>query len=133
MNYRSFVDVLFILLLGSIVMLSQSIQLDALELSPAEVGSGGASSLRADEVRLVVVGENGLELDGERFAGTESLGRSIGFDEPVLLVARRARVSHERVMTVWSELESLGFEVSLGVAPEGSLRDLASIESEPGA
>jgi len=116
-SYRSFIDVLFILLLSAIVLLSQSTQIGELETAPARIGQGGISPIRAEEVRLVAVATDGLALDGQRFSRIERLDGALPPGAPVLLVTERADVAHQRVMEVWSALRERGRDVRLGVAP----------------
>jgi len=117
MSYRSFIDVLFILLLAAIVMLAQSFHVGGLEMEPAKVGADGVSSLHADEVQLVVVTEDALLLEEREYADGVAVDRALAPGQPVLLVAQQAVVSHQRVMTAWSELKNLGRDVRLGVEP----------------
>ncbi len=120
MSYRSFIDVLFILLLSAIVMLAQSFQLGGVDMSPAEVGADGVSPLRADEVRLIVIEEDELLVEDSTFADIEALHQNMPADAPLVLVAGRGEISHQRVMSLWSELQERGRDVRLGVAPKRS-------------
>jgi len=120
MSYRSFIDVLFILLLSAIVMLAQSFQLGGVDMSPAEVGADGVSPLRADEVRLIVIEEDALLVEDSTFSTVEALHQSMPADAPLVLVAGRGEISHQRVMSLWSDLKERGRDVRLGVAPRQS-------------
>jgi len=130
MNYRSFVDVLFILLLSAIVMLAQSFQLGGLDMAPAKVGAGAVSPLQADDVRVIVVQEEALLLDEESYSNVARLSRSLAPADPVLLVAASPGISHQRVMSVWSAFKEQGRDVRLGVAPDDPDADEAKRESE---
>ena len=55
MNYKSFVDVLFILLLGTIVMLAHSVTIGAVDTELLKIGGGGVSDVQADTVEVVVI------------------------------------------------------------------------------
>lgn len=114
--FKSFVDVLFILLLGTMVMLTQSVQVGAVDTVVARLGAGGVSPVNADEVRVIVVGEDDLRLDG-RAGSLQELARSIRAPQPVLLVTANREVRHHRVMAVWSALRQRGHNVMLGAEP----------------
>ena len=121
---RSFIDLLFILLCGTIVMLSESLQVGALEAAPARVGAGGVTMIEADAVTLVTV-----EGDTLRMADPAGSGRTVSgdaatihalLDDPrcVLLAAAREEVSHAAVMRAWSRFRDLGRAVRLAATPE---------------
>ena len=114
---RSFVDLLFILLCSTIVLLSQSIQLGSVETKPAEVGSGAIASINADDVRLVVVDENELVFEGQRFANVQLLAESLLSGDTIILTVSAEAISHHRVMRVWSDVRDHGFTVKLGAKP----------------
>ena len=116
-NLKSFVDVLFILLLGARVLLSESVRIGSLELAPIEDGSGGASIVRADQVRLLVITEDALLLDGTRRGTPRELAGHVQPGDTVLLVSGDDQVRHHRVMGVWSAMRKLGVAVQLGARP----------------
>jgi biopolymer transport protein ExbD len=116
-NLKSFIDVLFILLLSTIVMLTQTAPLGALDVKRLTRGSGGASPIRADEVELVQVAERELMHQGRAYADPALLAGAIQSDRSVLLLVTDPQVSHQRVMNVWSELSAQGLDVNLGSAP----------------
>lgn len=117
LSYRSFVDVLFILLLGTLVMLTQSVQLGAVDTALAKLGSGDISPVRADEVRVVAVGQSVLLLDGETLPTIDALRKRLRPDAAVLLVTAEADVRHHRVLDVWSGLRTHIADVKLGARP----------------
>ncbi|MAE68019.1 MAG: hypothetical protein CMJ18_27525 [Phycisphaeraceae bacterium] len=114
----SFVDLLFILLCGTIVLLSRSIRLDGLQAAPARVGGGGVSAIMADRVRLVGVAGRGLHLGEDVYGNVGALVAALEPDEVIVLVPVDARVSHHRVMAVWSDLAGHGRMPHLGVQPK---------------
>jgi len=122
---RSFVDILFILLCSTVVMLSQSLQIGSLDVAPAKVGGGGISAICADDVQLLVVHKDGLEIvdvtgqHKRQVQNMEELAGVIRDPHGVILVAGSEDVSHQRVMHVWSECRNSGWVVKLGAVPEG--------------
>jgi biopolymer transport protein ExbD len=115
---RSFVDVLFILLLGTMVMLSRSVQVGAVDTELLRLGHGAVSPVRSEDIRLLVVGETSLQLEDHDVTGVDELVPWIRPEDAVLLVARGADVPHQRVMAVWSELRAADLNVALGAEPE---------------
>jgi len=115
---KSFVDLLFILLCSTIVMLSQSLRIGAVETAPAKLGSGGLSAVSTDDVSVVVVDANLIELVQQgtqvKCDTLEDLCDQLADDSCVLLVAARENVSHHVVMGYWDDLRKKGFEVKLG-------------------
>lgn len=117
LSYRSFVDVLFILLLGTLVMLTQSVQLGAVDTTVATLGADDISPIRADEVQVVAVGEQTLVLDGEALPTIDALLERLRPDDAVLLVTADPDVRHHRVLEVWSGLRKHVQDVKLGAKP----------------
>lgn len=117
MTYKSFIDVLFIILLATLVMLTQSVQLGAVDTALTTLGAGGVSPVSADEVQVVLVGPELVELDGKTWPTADQLAAALRPDDPVLLVTAEADVSHHRVMGVWSDLRDRRFDVKLGARP----------------
>ena len=62
LSYRSFVDVLFILLLGTLVMLTQSVQLGAVDTALAKLGSADKVLTTLAFDRHVIVRHAGSDL-----------------------------------------------------------------------
>lgn len=117
---RSFVDLLFILLCAALVMLANSSQLRVADATPAKVAGGGRLDLAGRDLRVIVVDDGAITLDGDHWdAETPPPGRLAATDRVVVVPADDA-VSHHRVLRVWSRLRALGLEVDLGVLPEGS-------------
>jgi len=117
---KSFVDLLFILLCGTIVSLSQSFQLGALETAPAKIGSGGISEVCADQAWTLVVNPSDYTLiDNQGVAyklqTLEGLLLSIRQMQRVVVVARTEGISHQRVMDCWDQCRVLGIKAQLGV------------------
>jgi biopolymer transport protein ExbD len=126
MIYKSFVDVLFILLLGTIVMLTESVHIGAVDVELLRLGSGGVSPVRVDEVELVVVSDEALHHGDRSWSEPGELARQLPAWSPVLLVVADRDVPHHRVMSVWSALSAEGLDVSLGAEPSsGGLRSVA--------
>ena len=119
---KSFVDLLFILLCGTIVMLSQSLQVGSMDIAPARMGSGSLSEVRADNVILVVVYEGKCEIvaeDGrkQQFSDIRQLQGMILPGKCLLLSAANEDVSHHRIMNVFSSCVDIGYAVKLAAVP----------------
>ncbi len=125
MMRSSFVDLLFILLCSAIVLLSQSLHIGAVEIAPAEAGGGGISEVNADDVRVVAVYEERLVLEEGDVASPAALAEMVSAEETVLLVSGDERVSHHRMMDVWSALRERRVAVRFGVI-DRTQRELAS-------
>lgn len=115
---KSFVDLLFILLCGTIVLLSQSLQIGAVQAEPAKLGGGGVSAVRAADTQLVTVAEDSLVLVNDHRAprplvSLDALADAVATEKCVLLVPATAAVTHHRVMQVWSECRRAGLAVKL--------------------
>lgn len=124
---KGFVDLLFILLCATIVMLSRSVQLGSLELAPARVGAAALSRVHAEDVRLVAVAADHLAEDGRRFADVGALIESLEPGQCVLLSPADAALPHRRVMAVWSSLDARGVDARL--AAERGETGMASSEA----
>ncbi len=118
MSYKSFIDILFIILLATLVMLTQSVQLGAVDTALTTLGAGGISPVSADDVQIVIIGQDQVELDGTTWQTCDELGNAIRPHDPVLLLTADAEVSHQRVMRVWSELRERELDVKLGARPK---------------
>ena len=119
---KSFVDLLFILLCCTIVLLSQSLQVGAVDAAPAKLGGGGISEVRADEVQLVVIDDAELVLVDDAaqqhaYGSPAELLRGVLPNRCVLLAAAHAEVSHHRVMEIWSHCREAGVAVKLAATP----------------
>ncbi len=117
MSYRSFIDILFIILLATLVMLTQSVQLGAVDTALTTLGAGGISPVSADDVQIVIIGQDQVQFDGATWQTCEQLGNALRPHDPVLLLTADAEVSHHRVMHVWSELRERELDVKLGARP----------------
>lgn len=111
----NFIDLLFILLCGTIVMLSQSIQLGGVEGVPAKVGGGSVSEIQADQVRVVGVADDFLAYEDGKFPDANQVLQAMDADAVVVLIPSDALVSHHRVMAVWSQFSAAGKRVQIGV------------------
>jgi hypothetical protein len=115
---KSFVDVLFIMLLGVLALLADSVPIGSVEVAPAEVGGGGIAQIIADQARLVVLTrEDTLVLDDRPYPTAAALVADIRPGEWVVLVPGHADVRHHRMMRVWSDIRERGVVVKLGVRP----------------
>ena len=115
---RSFIDVLFILLLGTIVMLTHSVQLDEVDADLLRLGRDGTRPIDGGDVQVVVVDADGLALGDRRFATPRDLAAELRAGDPVILVVDGAEVTHVQVMAAWETLRESGFDASLGVRGE---------------
>ena len=117
---KSFIDLLFILLCATIVLLSESVQIGAIDTAPVQVGGNGISSININDVRVVVVDDEQLSLDHKQYKSPEQLLKSLQSGQCVVLVAATENLKHHRIMNVWDVLSSSGIEVKLGARRRGS-------------
>ncbi|MBI9016551.1 MAG: biopolymer transporter ExbD [Phycisphaerae bacterium] len=116
---KSFIDILFILLCSTIVMLSQSFRLSAIDAAPVVSGSNGISEINADDVCIVVIKNDGLEITNSN-SRPVSLGfnvdykKYIGNAQCVVLIAGDKEISHQKVMEVWSYFSDANIAAKLG-------------------
>ena len=115
---KSFVDILFILLCSTIVMLSQSIELGTVDICPAKVGGGGISEVNVDDVKLVSVSDERIVYveeggDEKELESLEDIALYCEKGSCLILSAMDDSVSHQRVMDVWSQLSQSGYNVKL--------------------
>ncbi|MEM9065170.1 MAG: hypothetical protein AAGB51_06725 [Planctomycetota bacterium] len=116
---KSFVDLLFILLLGTLVMLSRSIEVGSLDTAPAEVGTGGSAPENIDRACVVVVGDESVGIGSEEGIPDADAASRIEAEQWVLLVPAHESLSHHRMMAVWSVMNDAGYTVKLGVRSTG--------------
>jgi biopolymer transport protein ExbD len=119
----SFVDMLFILLFAVIVAFSDSFQVGAIEMSPARVGAGGVSEVRADEVRMIVVNTDNCQIITDSrepviVKNMQNLTKMIAKDRCLLITVANDKVPHHRVMQVWSACHKAGYTVKLAAISE---------------
>lgn len=119
---KSFVDLLFILLCSTIVMLSQSIQVSSMDIAPAKIGSGNLSEVNADDVVILAVYESKYEIvteDGitQHFSDIRQLQAAIPEGKCLLLSAADENISHHRIMSVFSQCVDIGYAVKLAAIP----------------
>lgn len=120
---KSFVDLLFILLCGTIVMLSQSIQISSMDIAPAKMGAGSLSEVSADDVVLLAVYESKCEIvaaDGQtqQFSDIRQLQSTIPQTKCLLLSAADGNISHHRIMSVFSQCVDIGYMVKLAAVTQ---------------
>jgi len=120
--WRSYVDLLFILLCSALVLLSRSMPVDVVRGAPATSARGDVSPSPA---RVAWVGVDHVWVGNERYDDLDSLRSLAATPEPVVLLPRDGSVSHQRVLDVWSTLREAGRPVMLGVRR-------AEPEPEPG-
>ncbi|BAM03689.1 hypothetical protein [Phycisphaera mikurensis] len=117
MAYKSFIDLLFILLLSTFVLLSESVRMETVDANPAEV-SGGALALDEAEraVQVAVLPGGRVAVAGEEVDDAAAAGR-VPAGAWALLVPGPEGLGHQRVMEVWATLRAAGLDVRLGVKP----------------
>ncbi len=123
LSFKSFIDLLFILLLGTIVMLTQSVHLGAVDTVVTKLGAGGISPVRADEVRVVVVRDEELWMEDRTWTDAAALAGGLDPSDVVLLVTADHEIRHHRMMDVWSSFRELRLDVKLGALPRPPRRD----------
>jgi biopolymer transport protein ExbD len=117
MMYRSFVDLVFIMLCALTLVLTQSISLKGLKANPADADAAQSGSITAHRIQVVVIAEEWMGVDGEKFNDVQSLLGRIDPAAQLVVVPENAEVSHHRVMEAWTILRRSGREVELGVRP----------------
>jgi hypothetical protein len=118
--YRSFVDLVFIVLCALAVVLTESVSLRGLKTDPVDVGAEGAARLPLDQMGMIVVGEGHLAIDGDRFDRLEDALGAIAADKAVVVVPESDTVSHHRIVAVWWDIHRTGRHVELGVRAAGA-------------
>jgi biopolymer transport protein ExbD len=114
---KSFIDVLFILLLSTIVLLTESVHIGAVDTDVTRIGVGGVSPVRADRITLVAVAADELRLEDGSVTDIDRLADQVRPGDVVLLVTADGDVRHHRMMDVWSDLRSRQVDVKLGALP----------------
>ena len=110
---RGFVDILFILLCSTIVLLSESVRVGYVDTAPAEIGGGSISKINAEDVRSVIVTGDRLLLDKQPFMNVGELLNNFEADECALLISGEKDLSHQRMMEVWSAIQEQGIAVKV--------------------
>ncbi len=120
MMYRSFVDLVFIILCAVIVVLAEldTDVLKGLDANPADVGSNGAHSIAIEEMQVLVVSEDFYTIEGVRFVDISAALQTLAQDAPVVVVPESSDLSHERVIAAWWQVHQTGRHVELGVRTE---------------
>ncbi len=114
---RSFIDILFILLIGTIVMLSRSIPLGSVDVTPAAVAKDSVEPVDEADLRVVIVQTDHLLLDDVPANTAGDLITRLELGDRLLLVSGRSDLRHQRMMSAWSELSRLGWNTQIGVEP----------------
>lgn len=114
----SFIDLLFILLCGTIVMLTQSFQLEGVDAAPAKVGGGAVSPIHADNVRIIGVSDANLAMKNQTYDTAAQVLADVDETAVLVIVPADGYVSHHRVMEVWSQFSKLGRNPQIGVQRE---------------
>lgn len=120
MMFRSFVDLVFILLCAVVVILTQSVSLKGLKADASDIGDGESHSIDSGTTEILIVSDEWVGLDGQRYDTVEAaIGRlSSDPDTTTVVVPEHADVSHHRVIRTWWDLKRAGRHVELGVRPE---------------
>lgn len=120
MMFRSFVDLVFIMLCAVVVILTQSVPLKGLKADPTDVGDGEAHSIDSGVTEILVVSDEWIGLNGARFDSIEAAMKRLSneSDATTVVVPEHADVSHHRVIRAWWDLKKTGRHVELGVRPE---------------
>ena len=115
-----FLDLLFILLLATLGMLSQSVRLSSVQLSPATAGGGGVSAIAANDVAVLAVAHDHLVYNDQTYLYVADLPDSAkpGPTGTLLVVPTDDNVPHQAVITAWADATTRGWTTALGVRPE---------------
>ena len=114
---KSFIDLLFILLCATIVMLGESVRLGAVQADPVQAPRGDLDRVDWNAARVVAVDEANLALDDHHFTDVTQLIAHLTSNTPpppILLVPANDRVTHHRVMNVWTRLRNANLNAQLG-------------------
>lgn len=112
---NGFIDVLFLVLFATMVMLSESLPLKGLDVAPARSGSGAVSPLAYDAARLVVVGDDDYAVSGDRLTDLTSVAGHLDSDTQPVLVPESGSTSHHRMIEAWTRLNEMGWSPVFGV------------------
>ena len=115
---RGFVDLLFILLCSTIVLLAQSIPLRGLLAEPAVAGTGGSRPLGGDEIVLISVSDSELATTTATGTRLDELALPSS-SSTIIIVPATESITHHRVIDVWKQARDAGYRVELGVQPGG--------------
>lgn len=104
-------------------MLSRSVEVGAVEITPAKVGSGGISEVLADDVSVVSVNKLTVTISSDsggvlEYKNTATAVDLLSNDKCILLSATDEGVAHHRIMRVWSDFVKAGFNVKLAAVDE---------------
>jgi len=113
----SFLDLLFILLLATLAMLTDTTRLGAIDGAPAKAGGGQVSPIDANRVVPIYVTADGLLFEQQPIASADQLPPAAqpGPRGAILLIPADEAVTHQRVMQAWSRLSQQGWTTKLGV------------------
>lgn len=114
----SFIDVLFILMFCTVLLLLDSVRLGELPTDPARVDAASAAAVTDPTPVLVSVSSQAIFTGGNRHATAREALAALPRGGEVILVSADADVPHHRVMQVFSELSTAGLRVKLGVQPQ---------------
>lgn len=120
MMYRSFVDLVFIVLCALAVILSQSVSLHGLKADPVDVGADGADRIPLESMGMLVVGAEDVAIGGTRFPVLDDALRSLEATQGVVVIPESDAVSHHRIVSVWWDVHRTGRHVELGVRSVGT-------------
>ncbi len=118
MMYRSFVDLVFIILCAVILVLTQSIPLKGLKANPADADATQSGAFSALRIQVVVIAEKWVGVEGEKFIDIQAILKILDPMAQLVVVPENSNVSHHRVMEVWTVFRRSGREVELGVRPK---------------
>ena len=119
---KSFIDLLFILLCGTIALLSQSLYIGPVDTGLLKMGKDKVGVVRQTQNILpVIIKPEGLVHINETYGNAEDLAKTLTSNDCVLLISGDDKQTHHQVMGVWSQLKDLaktyGFTVKLGAQP----------------
>jgi hypothetical protein len=102
-----------------VVVLTQSVSLKGLKADPTDVGDGEAHSINSGVTEIMVVSNDWIGVNGERFDSVDRAMRRLSVDPnaTTVVVPESADVSHHRVIRAWWDLKKAGRQVELGVRP----------------
>ncbi|MSQ90753.1 MAG: hypothetical protein EXS01_05080 [Phycisphaerales bacterium] len=122
MMYRSFVDLVFIILCALIVVLAEAgtDSLRGLSADPADVGDQGTHELDDGGFEFLVVSEVGFIVRDTHFTKVADALNLLDPGLAVVVVPESSLLSHDRVIGAWWEARQSGRHVELGVRTDAN-------------
>ncbi|MDA1106170.1 MAG: hypothetical protein O2855_06210 [Planctomycetota bacterium] len=123
-TFRSFVDLVFVVLCGLVVVLQESVELKGLTVDAVDMLEGVTHDIAMDTPGVLVVGDEWYAANGEHYPALPdaiAAASSASSGEVIVVVPVDEKISHERVLSTWFAVTQSGHRAELGVTAEPSL------------